>query len=345
MFFKLTYITKNTDLNGQVLKLRDPESGMELTLRERAGDAPAPMYLAGDGLCEVLCEQEVSERLEDEARQKGSLSAYKESVEQARDDMYRFICRVLRIVRWRQGVPGDREPIRLFQSFEWSIDNVEWKSITDTLHLKILFGLPYKSWTNELEQSVEQVLLGGGEEPLGHELLREATSHATANPRSSVILAVAAAEVGFKRFVSDLLPETRWLVENLQLPPLEKLLTEFLPKLSVRNRIRDNPPFVPRTVIEEIKKAVLLRNDIIHGRKDSVKTSSVGPVLLAVHDLLYLLDFYAGVTWAENNISVKTRRELLIAITPKSSASLSLRGVKARPRAKKHCESSLRAWP
>jgi hypothetical protein len=43
-----------------------------------------------------------------------------------------------------------------------------------------------------------------------------------------MILAVAAAEVGFKQFIVQMQPETKWLVANLPSPPLDKMLAEFL---------------------------------------------------------------------------------------------------------------------
>ena len=46
------------------------------------------------------------------------------------------------------------------------------------------------------------------------------------NPRSSLILGVAAAEVGFKQFASKTLPDTAWLLE-FPSPPLFDMLQKF----------------------------------------------------------------------------------------------------------------------
>jgi hypothetical protein len=46
--------------------------------------------------------------------------------------------------------------------------------------------------------------------------------------RSAIVLAVAAAEVGFKQFAVKIFPDTAWILEHLQSPPLTKMLDLFL---------------------------------------------------------------------------------------------------------------------
>jgi hypothetical protein len=85
------------------------------------------------------------------------------------------------------------------------------------------------SWNESAEQFVGKEVTGSVDEPIGHVLLREAWANQTENLRSSIVLAVAAAEVGFKQFASIVLPDSDWLLESIQSPPLIKMLTELFP--------------------------------------------------------------------------------------------------------------------
>ena len=147
-------------------------------------------------------------------------------------------------------------------------------------------------------------------EPLGHELFHEAEELARANPRSAIVIAVAAAEVGFKRFVAELVPECQWLLRNVASPPLEQMLTEFLPTIPVRNQFGDQPPSIPSGITAELKKAVKIRNDLVHGRSTTVDAESVLSILPHLRDFLYLLDFYSGTAWAKKNLSIQIREQI-----------------------------------
>jgi hypothetical protein len=67
----------------------------------------------------------------------------------------------------------------------------------------------------EITDYVSTVVANGGDEPLARQILREAWAQKSASPRSALVLAIAAAEVGFKQCVSQLVPEARWLVEEI----------------------------------------------------------------------------------------------------------------------------------
>jgi hypothetical protein len=164
------------------------------------------------------------------------------------------------------------------------------------------------------------------DEPLGHELLREAWTNRNANPRSCIVLAVAAAEVGFKQFASKTFPDAAWILENVQSPPLVKRLTELFPwsKLKVQINGKDLTP--PDSVTTTLTKAVRLRNDIDHGRGENLSGKTVDSVLTAVRDLLYFLDVVHGQQWA--NLSPQRRgsqtfhTDYLVATAPHAGRRL-----------------------
>ena len=71
----------------------------------------------------------------------------------------------------------------------------------------------------------------GLSEPLTHSLFREAYAQRVTNRRSSLVLAVAAAEVAVKRCATILAPRAAWLLEELPSPPIAQMITDFLPSL------------------------------------------------------------------------------------------------------------------
>jgi hypothetical protein len=160
---------------------------------------------------------------------------------------------------------------------------------------------------DEATEFVRTAILGNLDEPLGHELLREVWTNYDTNLRSAIVLAVAAAEVGFKQFASKMLPDTAWILENLQSPPLLKMLDTF-PWDSLKLAINQQKITVPDSIKDELKKAVTLRNEIVHGRSGSLTGDSTESVLYCVRDLLYFLDALVDrKEWAFNHISAHAR--------------------------------------
>jgi hypothetical protein len=140
---------------------------------------------------------------------------------------------------------------------------------------------------------------------LAQELFQEAWGQRDANPRSALVMGIAAAETGVKHLISTLVPAAAWLVENTQSPPLIRMLEEYLPLLPTRLRIKGKVLPPPKWLIAEIKKGVNLRNKIVHGHKIELKSDALLEILKAVHDLLYLFDLYAGHEWAAQRLSVR----------------------------------------
>jgi hypothetical protein len=166
--------------------------------------------------------------------------------------------------------------------------------VPGTLHASIDVRVPYQPMSSELAASVIELVNAGNREPIGHELFEEAWNQRSDLPRSSLLIGMTAAEVGFKTFIGDLVPDAEWLAFNAPTPPLVQMLEQYLPGLAVRQRITDTTPLlVPKKILDTIRKGVLLRNRIAHAGED-VKQDSLKEILGAVRDLLYLLDFYAG---------------------------------------------------
>lgn len=157
---------------------------------------------------------------------------------------------------------------------------------------------------------IETLLEANEDEPLYQSLLREAESLLENNPRSAVAIGATAAEAAVKALVSKLAPQTSWLVQNLPSPPIFKILDEYLPLLL--------PPEAPRFdvgLIKNLKTAVLLRNELIHGAKAKLESAEVTSALATFRDIAWLCDYFSGTGWAANRVSQRFRAAMDLPTT------------------------------
>jgi hypothetical protein len=310
IYFELRYITTDFDFKDKQISISDPQKKMTFLLRERVpGDAPFPALETFDGVVTVTCEREVTDRLRQEATSSGRLSIKKEAVHRVCNDMYSHMLRTIRLIRWRANSEGKPHPIRsaLDGGFRWSLDGGDWKPVEDCVHFRISVHVN-SVWSDEGDKFLVTEAPGELDEPLGHELLREAWTNRAENPRSSIVLAAAAAEVGFKQFASKVLPDSAWILESVQSPPLVKMLKDLFPWSRLNVQINGQNLTPPDSVTTALEKAVHLRNDIVHGRAGNVNGKTATSVWVAVRDLLYFLDFAQGHQWALYHLSGEARK-------------------------------------
>jgi hypothetical protein len=98
---------------------------------------------------------------------------------------------VVELARWRLGVHSDHRAVRGSRT-EWSIDAESWKPIPKEQrpHGRVSMVEPLPV------DSIEALGRKGVTEPIGHALLREARENVYVNPRSALVVGVAALEVG-----------------------------------------------------------------------------------------------------------------------------------------------------
>jgi len=167
----------------------------------------------------------------------------------------------------------------------------------------------------------------GDSEPLGHELFLEAWGLRRENPRSSLIIGLCAAEVGFKQCIGKLAPDAEWLANNLPSPPLDRMLSNYLPLLPAKLRIEGQILKPSGRLRSAIKKGNEARNRTVHAGSEPPKGEFLEELLLSIRDLLYLLDFYCGFEWALEYIRDEVREEMvrefgLVSTNPWSTIDL-----------------------
>lgn len=293
MHFRLSYITKDFLFDDTEITVSDQDKGIAIVYKKRPQNSEPPPFEKNDGLIVAVCERNLTERLHNEALSSGVLSRNKEAVLRVYEDMHDCIQRTLRLARWRTNIRSGPNPIRSGTPnyFAWSVDGSDWKMVANSVFPKIRFLYSTHKWSKEDAEFLQTEIIKGSDEPLGHELLREADVNRE-NPRSSLILGVAAAEVGFKQFVSRALPDTAWLLE-LPSPPLVEMLHRF-PWEQIKLRINGKVPAVPDVIIDELKKAITLRNKIVHSGIATLNPETLDSVLDTVSDFLYFLDMLHG---------------------------------------------------
>ena len=157
------------------------------------------------------------------------------------DDLLR---RALRAVVWRGGVRSRRAPISGWPTPELSADGERWTRVAIARVGSIEFanGATPVDVSPAFVADVARAVGGTGDgEPIGHELLHEARHQAAVAPRGALVMAVAAAEAGYKQAVAALVPAAAWLMREIPSPPLVKLLQQHLPQMPARAAFADRP--------------------------------------------------------------------------------------------------------
>jgi hypothetical protein len=208
-------------------------------------------------------------------------------------ELLTFGTRISKLLRWRLGLRGSPGLISRRQHLDaWSIDGaVSWLPLPFTLGVRLEVLHPQVLNSDEKrfvdDAIVERISL---EEPVAHELLHEAWINSASLPRSSFIMAIAAAEIGLKSFIASRIPNAAWLMENLPSPPIVKILDEFVPEIVTES--------IPKDILEILKVGVTLRNDLVHKGRANLSAERLTRTLQAVRRLLYLLDTFSGHEWA-----------------------------------------------
>jgi hypothetical protein len=173
---------------------------------------------------------------------------YRDFIVALHGNMDRMASEIFNVVRWRMGIVGG--PLRLkseWSSMRWHDDSKGEKVIDEHgfLNRQMIAGaftlrmpeMQDADFGEECRSNVEKLIQFQSKQPLYHDLFREAWQNQRDNPRSAVVMGIAAAETGFKTALTDLNPTVTLIVENLQSPPLDRMLRDYMAQLPARNHI------------------------------------------------------------------------------------------------------------
>jgi hypothetical protein len=199
--------------------------------------------------------------------------------------------RLVRLLRWRAGL--DFQTLTANQDY-LSLDGVSWQSLSvarsGTLNLIQIFPAMSEEITKEIVEQYET----GSDEPLAHQLFNDAWNLRYTNPRASLVIAVAAAEVGLKKVIGLIVPDAQWLLEEIQAPPIGKMLRKYVPTLKVKSFITGKQIVPPSKLIEKLEDAAKARNKIVHVGESAPGNKELDEMLEAIRDFLWVCDLYRG---------------------------------------------------
>jgi hypothetical protein len=212
MFFRLNYTIKPLHLaDASELEFKITKNGRQLHItvgtiskEKRHKDSGAK-----DLFLVATTEVELNEKkLKQFSEIKPPLSdALREFANPITTFLHEGIVEFVTIFRWRLRNENSTNPIRFGGVLSYSSDGLEWKDMPDQLKWIARYDLPVaQKYTADELSSVSSLIGADQHEPLGHELLQEAWELRRTNPRSALVIGMAAAETGFKEFSSQLVP-------------------------------------------------------------------------------------------------------------------------------------------
>lgn len=212
------------------------------------------------------------------------------------------------ILRWRSGLAeGPNNPFRNRREF-LSNDGNTWLEV-GTLRSFYFVQIPSPrqlATTEQFDNDVMELVSNGTEEPLGHQLFREAWNQRSLHPRSALVIGVAAAEVGLKKLVGALVPKAQWLMDEVQTPAFIKMIRNYLPLLPIKGKLKGKKLTPPSKLIRSLQVALESRNKVAHAGGAAPCRDELEGMLRAVDDFLWICDLYAGHLWAARYISSET---------------------------------------
>ncbi len=226
-------------------------------------------------------------------------------VDKVRDKLSKAGYAFVGVLRWRYAQEGPPSPIGSLGLLCSNDAGATWHPIPGRYSI-VNVTPPHTVFVIQ-ETDVNEIrdLIDTGE-PVYHELMREAKELQHSSPRSSVLIAVSAAEVAVKSVIVNKVPKIEWFVDNIQSPPVVKIIIQYLPAL-----FSDEQQFYEAKkddrLIKTIEYAVNIRNQMVHKGILPPNPEEVSKIINAVQELLWICDYYSGYRWAELHINAMKR--------------------------------------
>lgn len=221
--------------------------------------------------------------------------------------------RILELLRWRQFCVAPVE-VQSHGSLYWKVGEGDYpfappkKHINREVTIQMMKGI---HWSNEHSNDLQELWEREDcMEPLGHTLLREASMLALESPRSSILIMTAALETAVKMHISKISSDTAWLMQEIQSPPIFKILRDYIPQIHKKHgnelKFWDNV----KPSIKKVQNLIEVRNKVAHTGKIPNDAESLETYLKVVSDFLYLMDVLDGHVWAKTLVSKELRKKL-----------------------------------
>ncbi|MCP3393398.1 hypothetical protein NLM27_32085 [Bradyrhizobium sp. CCGB12] len=219
--------------------------------------------------------------------------------------------RFLRLLRWQQNIDGPHFLFEGSPSLYWRIEGDAYRHVGLRVQNSEGASPAGIEWKHDDQADLETLWLDqAADEPLAHELLREAKNIAEHSPRSSFLVATSALEVGTKAYVAHLRPETAWLLAELPAPPIHKMLRTYIPDLHTAQGTPLTYWDKLRPLFKRVEANATTRNKLTHTGRVSISPELLESHIQDISDILYLFDLLKGHEWAKHNLSHSLRSAL-----------------------------------
>jgi hypothetical protein len=222
----------------------------------------------------------------------------KDEVDSVYEEVDKFITplrasslRLVRLLRWRAGL--DFQALTVNQDY-LSLDGNSWLYLSVARSAKLDIVQIFPAMSEEITKEIIDQYETSGDEPLAHQLFNDAWNLRYTNPRASLVVAVAAAEVGLKKVIGLIVPDAQWLLEEIPAPPIRKMLTKYIPTLKVKSFLAGKQIVPPSRLIEKLEEAAKARNKIVHVGEKAPEYKKLAEMLEAIRDFLWVCDLYRG---------------------------------------------------
>jgi hypothetical protein len=342
--FKITFLTADKSLQSalkqELFCWQDTRPGVSLELRKVPGVAGQPEQAVLCAKKTSLLSQDVHDALAELAGGKLPAGSHLELVKDTTDssgqfkptfaaplatlpDFLREFCMTIHnelyesaqswaeLLRWRLGLTSGQPQALYFKSIEFSVDEQSWYPLAQFITLQIRFSIPEPSSgiTAEILSSAAELRKQNESEPISRAMFREAWNLQQGNLRSALMIGYAAVETGCKEFIGKLVPDAKWLAMEAPTPPLPSILKNYLPTLPVRLTV-GGQVVIPDRIRKAVREAMEARNTLAHSGTLTLSRDELENILRCFSDLLWLLDLYAGHSWAWQHLSAQTATEL-----------------------------------
>jgi hypothetical protein len=297
------------------IELEDVDGRVRVTIDE-AGE--------GEGSRQLVVESTVDDGNEEASVRRGGDGPDLKAIGDRYGSQHAEIAnRTRRFLRWRLNLDDDASVIGQPLRLTWT-DDTESGSISRNVMATIHLGAPTtQARYAVVPDDLADRIASARNEPIAHELLREALHVQATSRRAALVLGMAALEAGVKGYVSDVVPHATWLLENIPSPPIVEILERYIVSLPARLTVNGEVVVPPRSVTNALRSGVTARNDLVHRGAIRASSELVWPasralrpdrltsLLVNVRDVLYLLDFYAGEAWAAKLVGGDTGAALV----------------------------------
>jgi len=233
------------------------------------------------------------------------------------NDLKGIAARFFKLLRWQQAIEGPPQPMSSATLY-WQVERGPFYFVGQARAQPVTSPWPAGiMWDEQDRVALSQLWKKKkAEEPIAHELLREANHLAEDTPLSALLIAASALEVGAKSYVSALVPAAEWLVENLPAPPTYKILKDYISQLPTRVAVDWSKLKKLFTTAKELAEE---RNKVTHSTGHVPSKEKLQTFLNCVSELLYIIDVSQGHEWAKDHVTKATRGMLGWTLSRKRS--------------------------